>query len=171
MRPATTLQRNGEGSSFFSVFLGFLFGVWVVTLWILSSLPSQDIHLPPFPEADKVAHFGYFFIGAFLLAWLLRRELGWRGWKLLCGALCAIALIGGWMSFTCSIPRLFSSLRGYASEIDVAKVQSELSRYSLPSASARLGQRCSRRKVARVQHNTHELSVGTIWNARARERN
>jgi VanZ family protein len=84
----------GKGSSFFSVFLGFLFGVWVVTLWILSSLPGQDIHLPPFPEADKVAHFDYFFTGGFLLAWLLRRRLGWRGGKLLCGALCTIALIG-----------------------------------------------------------------------------
>jgi VanZ family protein len=83
-----------KGTSFFSVFLGLLFGVWVVTLWILSSLPGQDIHLPPFPEADKVAHFGYFFIGGLLLAWVLRRTLGWRGWKLICGALCAIALIG-----------------------------------------------------------------------------
>jgi hypothetical protein len=46
-----------------------------VTLWMLSSLPGQDIHLPPFPEADKVAHFGYFFIGGFLLAWVLRRKL------------------------------------------------------------------------------------------------
>lgn len=66
----------------------------MVTLWILSSVPGQDIHLPPFPEADKVAHFGYFFIGGFLLARLLRRTLRWRGGKLLCGALCAIALIG-----------------------------------------------------------------------------
>jgi VanZ family protein len=83
-----------KGSSFFSVFLGFLFGVWLVTLWILSSLPGQDIHLPPFPEADKVVHFGYFFIGGFLLAWLLRRAFRWRAGKQLCGALCAIALIG-----------------------------------------------------------------------------
>jgi len=83
-----------KGTSFFSVFLGFLFGVWVVTLWILSSLPGEDIDLPPFPEADKVAHFGYFFIGGFLLAGVLRRTLGWRGCKLICGALCAIALIG-----------------------------------------------------------------------------
>jgi VanZ family protein len=83
-----------KGTSFFSVFLGFLFGVWVVTLWTLSSLTGQDIHLPSVPEADKVAHFGYFFIGGFLLAWVLRRTLGWRGWKLLCGALYAIALIG-----------------------------------------------------------------------------
>src|SRR6267142_1675641 len=83
-----------KGTSFFSVFLGFLFGVWVVTLWILSSLPGQDIYLPPFPEADKAAHFGYFFIGGFLLAGVLRRTLGWRGCKLICVALCAIALIG-----------------------------------------------------------------------------
>ena len=83
-----------KGSSSFSVFLGFLFGVWLVTLWILSSLPGQDVHLPPFPEADKVVHFGYFFIGGFLLAWLLRRTFRWRVGKQLCGALCAIALIG-----------------------------------------------------------------------------
>jgi VanZ family protein len=80
------------GSSVFSIFLSFLFGAWLVTLWVLSSLPGQDIHLP-FPAADKVAHFGYFFIGGVLLAWLLRRTLSLRGWKLLCGTLCAIALI------------------------------------------------------------------------------
>ena len=94
MRPRLHGTEMVKGSSFFSVFLGFLFGVWVVTLWILSSLPGQDIHLPPFPEADKAVHFGYFFIGGFLLAWLLRRAFRWRAGKQLCGALCAIALIG-----------------------------------------------------------------------------
>jgi VanZ family protein len=83
-----------KGTSFFSVFLGFLFGLWVVSLWILSSLPGQNIHLPPFPEADKAAHFAYFFIGGFLLASVLRRTLRWRGWKLAGSVLCAIALIG-----------------------------------------------------------------------------
>ncbi|MFZ0710943.1 MAG: VanZ family protein [Terrimicrobiaceae bacterium] len=83
-----------KGTSFFSVLLGFLFGAWVVALWIFSSLPGQLIHLPPFPGSDKVAHFGYFFIGGFLLAGMLGSTLGWRGRKLFCAALCAIALIG-----------------------------------------------------------------------------
>jgi VanZ family protein len=83
-----------KGTSFFSVFLGFLFGLWVAALWILSSLPGQSIHLPSFPESDKLAHFGYFFIGGSLLAGMLRNALGWRGRKLLCAVLCAIALIG-----------------------------------------------------------------------------
>jgi VanZ family protein len=83
-----------KGTWFFSVFLGFLFGVWVVALWIVSSLPGEYIHLPPFPEADKVGHFGYFFIGGLLLASMLRSTLGWRGRKLFFSVLGAIALIG-----------------------------------------------------------------------------
>jgi VanZ family protein len=83
-----------KGTSFFSGFLGSLFGLWVVTLWIFSSLPGQDIHLPPFPAVDKAAHFGYFFIGGFLLAGVLRRTLRWRGWKLICSVVFVIALIG-----------------------------------------------------------------------------
>ena len=59
-----------KGTSFFSVFLGFSFAVWLVTLWILSSLPGQDVHLPAFPESDKVAHFFYFFVGGLLLVLL-----------------------------------------------------------------------------------------------------
>ena len=91
---AYILPKMAKGTWFFSVFLGFLFGVWVVTLWIFSSLPGQDIHLPPFPESDKVAHFGYFFTGGLLLAGMLRSTLGWRGRKLFFTVLCAIALIG-----------------------------------------------------------------------------
>ena len=62
-----------KGTSFFSGFLGLLFGLWVVTLWILSSIPGQDIELPPFPGADKVAHFVYFFIGGLLFASVIAR--------------------------------------------------------------------------------------------------
>ena len=83
-----------KGTSFFSVFLGFLFGLWLVSLWILSSIPGEDVHLPAFPGADKAAHFAYFLIGGFLLAGLLNRTLGWRGWKLLGTLLCVMALIG-----------------------------------------------------------------------------
>ena len=83
-----------KGTSFFSGFLGFLFGLWVVTLWILSSVPGQDINLPPLPRADKVAHFAYFLIGGLLLASVLTRTLRWRGWKLTCSVLFVVALIG-----------------------------------------------------------------------------
>jgi VanZ family protein len=83
-----------KGTSFFSGFLGFLFGLWVVMLWILSSIPGNDVHLPPFPGADKAAHFAYYFVGGFLLALVLRMTLGWRGWKLTCSVLFVMALIG-----------------------------------------------------------------------------
>jgi VanZ family protein len=83
-----------KGTSFFSVFLGLMFGVWLVSLWVLSSLPGEDVHLPAFPGADKAAHFAFFLIGGSLLAWLLRRTLEWRGWKLIGGVLCVMALIG-----------------------------------------------------------------------------
>jgi VanZ family protein len=83
-----------KGTSFFSVILVFLFGVWLVSLWILSSIPGEDVHLPAFPGADKAAHFAYFLVGGFLLAGLLNKILGWRGWKLLGCVLCAMALIG-----------------------------------------------------------------------------
>ena len=42
-----------------------------------------------------MAHFLYFAVGGLLLAWLLRRTLRWQGWKLACGVLLAMALIGG----------------------------------------------------------------------------
>ena len=68
-----------KGTSFFSGFLGFLFGLWLVTLWILSSIPGDDVHLPPFPGADKVAHFAYFFVGGFLLASAVEENTGLAG--------------------------------------------------------------------------------------------
>ena len=83
-----------KGTSFFSGFLGFSFAVWLVTLWILSSLPGQDVHLPAFPESDKVAHFLYFFVGGLLLATILGRTLLWQGWRLLAVVLAAMAIIG-----------------------------------------------------------------------------
>lgn len=85
---------KGTRSFFLSAFAGLLFGLWLIGLWILSSFPGEDIQLPPFPGADKLAHFVYFAVGGCLLAWLLRRTLGWYGWKAACGALFAMVLIG-----------------------------------------------------------------------------
>ena len=83
-----------KGTSFFSVLMGVLFGLWLVTLWFLSSLPGEDIELPSLPWSDKAAHFAYFFIGGVLLAWLLKRKLQWQKWRLIGAVFCAMAVIG-----------------------------------------------------------------------------
>lgn len=71
-----------------------LLGIWFVSLWLLSSLPGNDVHLPPFPHADKIAHFGYFLGGGFLLAWLLRSLRKWSAWRVAITVLVLIAAIG-----------------------------------------------------------------------------
>ena len=45
-----------------------LFGIWAVTLWFLSANNPVPKNGPEIPHLDKVAHFGYFFIGGALLA-------------------------------------------------------------------------------------------------------
>ena len=86
---------KGTRSFFFSGMVGILFGLWLLSLWILSSLAGEDIQLPSFIGADKLVHFAYFSIGGFLLAWLLRMSLPWQGWRLRCSVLLAMAVIGG----------------------------------------------------------------------------
>ncbi|HEY5779521.1 MAG TPA: VanZ family protein [Terrimicrobiaceae bacterium] len=86
---------KGTGSFFLSILAGILFALWLLGLWILSSLPGDDVQLPAFPGADKLAHFLYFAVGGLLLAWFLRRTLRWRGWKVTCSVLLTMALIGG----------------------------------------------------------------------------
>lgn len=73
---------------------GVLLLLWFLGLWILSSLPGSDVSLPPVPYADKVAHFGYFLGGGFLLAWNLRTYLGWRLGVVVLVALAGMALVG-----------------------------------------------------------------------------
>jgi VanZ family protein len=90
---------KGTRSFFFSVLVGILFGLWILSLWILSSLPGEDLQLPSFPGADKVVHFLYFSVGGFLLAWLLGRTLSWERWKITGSVLAAIALIGAMDEF------------------------------------------------------------------------
>jgi VanZ family protein len=85
---------KGSRSFFLSVLAGVLFGLWWIGLWILSSLPGEDVQLPPFAGADKLAHFLYFAVGGCLFAWLLARVLGWRGWKLAGTVLVGMMLIG-----------------------------------------------------------------------------
>src|SRR6478752_2559449 len=33
--------------------------LWLIILCVLSSLPQSNVHLPSFPNSDKVAHFLY----------------------------------------------------------------------------------------------------------------
>ena len=85
---------KGTRSFFLSTSVGVLFGLWLAGLWILSSLAGDEVQLPPFPGADKLAHFLYFAVGGCLLGWLVSRMLGWRGWKLVGSVLFAMLLIG-----------------------------------------------------------------------------
>lgn len=71
-----------------------LLGMWFVGLWLVSSLPGNDVSLPAFPHADKIAHFGYFLGGGFLLAWLLRSLRPWSAWRVALTVLAIIAVIG-----------------------------------------------------------------------------
>jgi VanZ family protein len=49
--------------------------MWLVVLWMLSSNPlPAGSDLPPIPHLDKVAHFGYFFVGGSLIAAFLYRS-------------------------------------------------------------------------------------------------
>ncbi len=81
-----------RGPLFSPILPGVLFALWAAVLWILSSLPGQNVPLPSFPHVDKVVHFGYFLVGGFLLTWWLRRVFGWKNWSV---ALVAWVVLSG----------------------------------------------------------------------------
>jgi len=66
---------------------------WVIVLCVLSSLPQNKVHLPAFPNSDKVAHFLYFAAGGGLFAAFLR-GLGSPVWQTFLLALLAMAIVG-----------------------------------------------------------------------------
>lgn len=68
--------------------------MWLGGLWLLSSLPGDEVQLPSFDHADKVAHFGYFLGGGFLLAWLLRRLVKWPNWRVAVAVFILLAIVG-----------------------------------------------------------------------------
>jgi VanZ family protein len=74
---------------------GFL--VWFSVLWLLSGSSQTGDYTPPFPNFDKVAHFGYFFGGSGLLcAYLFRRAPDHPNWGgLISVAVIIVGLIGG----------------------------------------------------------------------------
>jgi VanZ family protein len=71
-----------------------LFVLWLIGLWVLSSLPGDDLRLPPFPGADKLAHLLYFALGGALLALSLRSRRRWKRSRVIWTVLLAMALIG-----------------------------------------------------------------------------
>ena len=44
------------------------FASWFVVLFILSSVPGERLHPPPYSWTDKVVHVAAFLVGSFLLA-------------------------------------------------------------------------------------------------------
>jgi VanZ family protein len=73
---------------------GSLFVIWLVSLWVLSSVPGDDIELPPFPGADKLAHVLYFAVGGALLALSIRAVCSWKRWRVIWAVLLAMVVIG-----------------------------------------------------------------------------
>jgi VanZ family protein len=68
--------------------------IWLVGLWVLSSVPGDDIELPPFPGADKLAHLLYFAVGGALLALSIRAVCSWKRWRVIWAVLLATVVIG-----------------------------------------------------------------------------
>lgn len=66
---------NG-GAVLINTLLWLAFVGWLVTLFILSSIPGSRFGAMPFDNADKVAHILIFTTGAFLLASAFHRSLG-----------------------------------------------------------------------------------------------
>lgn len=74
------------------------FLVWMLTLWVLSSRTGDETQLPPFPMADKVAHFGFFLGGSGLLCAFLYCLDSLRGrWKRIFLIVMLVMAIIGWL--------------------------------------------------------------------------
>ena len=71
-----------------------LFVLWLIGLWVLSSLPGDDVQLPSFPGADKLAHMVFFAVGGALLALSFRSGRNWKRRRVIWTVLLAMAVIG-----------------------------------------------------------------------------
>lgn len=68
---------------------------WLGGLWVLSSMPGKEFPSVEIPLADKIVHFGLFFVGAGLLSIALRRTVALSFWKYTAVVFITLALIGG----------------------------------------------------------------------------
>jgi VanZ family protein len=93
---------------------GSLFVIWLVGLWVLSSVPGDDMQLPPFPGADKLAHLLYFAVGGALLALSLRAVSDWKRGRILWIVVLVMAVIGALDEFH----QLYTANRAGADPLD-----------------------------------------------------
>jgi VanZ family protein len=70
------------------------FTAWVITVFILSSIPGSRFSPPPFSWADKAVHASIFATGAFLLFAACCRTFGTTSWKAVFLLFAAMVLIG-----------------------------------------------------------------------------
>jgi len=71
-----------------------MFGVWCAGVTVLSSIPGNSINEMDFAHADKVAHFGLFFVGAFFLTAAMRSSFKWTPWVTIPVVSGAMSLLG-----------------------------------------------------------------------------
>lgn len=71
-----------------------LFGLWCLLITVASSIPGHKTPGLGFEHADKVVHFGLFFVGAWLLAGALRHSTKWSGWVVIPLVVVALSVIG-----------------------------------------------------------------------------
>jgi len=64
-------------SIFWPVLFWIATGVWFAVLWKLSSMSGSSLPSFKVPNADKIAHFTYFFIGGVLLTNSFRLSTRW----------------------------------------------------------------------------------------------
>ena len=68
--------------------------LWFLVLWKLSSTPGSSFPVLRFPNADKVVHFTYFFIGGTIMANALRLSTRLPMWAIFGIVLLIVAAIG-----------------------------------------------------------------------------
>lgn len=68
--------------------------LWCITLWILSSIPGGKLPEVHVPNADKIVHFGYFMVGAALLANAFHQSTTLSGRKLFLVVVATVMLVG-----------------------------------------------------------------------------
>lgn len=71
-----------------------IFGIWCAGVTILSSIPGGKIDTMKFVYSDKVAHFGMFFLGAFILTAAIRHSFKWSPWVIIPAVAIIMSLLG-----------------------------------------------------------------------------
>lgn len=85
---------NRQNQTISRIFLTHAWIVWLVLIWILSSLPSKSLPSIKIISFDKLAHIVvYLVLGLLFNAWLKSRGTSHKGFMIAYGCLCINALI------------------------------------------------------------------------------